>query len=64
MEDNRKAPERGLRRSFEGNRLEEELWAMAYEHIWPAVQRSPKRRSEVVRRQERSTDKTLIARRA
>jgi len=40
MEDNRTAPERALQRRFEANRLEDQLWALAYEHVWPQIRRS------------------------
>jgi len=42
MEDNRRAPERTFQRRFETNRLEEQLWSMAYEQIWPVLRRSLK----------------------
>jgi hypothetical protein len=40
MEDNRNVPERSLRRRFEAHRLEDQLWALAYEHVWPVIRRS------------------------
>jgi hypothetical protein len=64
MEDNRKSPERSVQRSFECTRLEEQLWAMAYEELWPVVQRSLRERRELPRRRERSSGETRIARRA
>ena len=64
MEDNRKAAERALRCSFEGHRLEEQLWAMAYECLWPVVRGSLKKRAELSQRREGTSSKTQIARRA
>ena len=39
MEGNRKKRDLSVRRCFEGNRLEEEIWAVAYEEVWPVVRR-------------------------
>lgn len=42
MEGSQKARnlrEMSVRRGFEGNRLEELVWAMAYEEVWPIVRR-------------------------
>jgi hypothetical protein len=40
MEDNRKSDERRLRRCYQCNRLEEELWAMAYGEVWPLIRKA------------------------
>jgi hypothetical protein len=40
MEGKRKAGHRSLRRCYQGSRLEDQLWAMAYEHVWPLVCRA------------------------
>jgi hypothetical protein len=40
MGNARKRRERRLERCFEGSRLEEELWELAYEQIWPQIRRS------------------------
>jgi len=40
MEDNRNTREQSLRRCYECNRLEEQLWNAAYEQIWPVIRRS------------------------
>jgi hypothetical protein len=64
MEDNRKASERTLRRRFEGNRLEEQLWSMAYEQIWPVIRRSLKRRVEQRLRCQGASTRENVARRA
>jgi len=40
MEDNRKSDERRLRRCYQCNRLEEELWAMAYGEVWPLIRKT------------------------
>ena len=39
MEDTPKRGERRLRRTFERHRLEDELWDLAYEALWPQVRR-------------------------
>lgn len=39
MEDERKARECKLKRCYECNRLEDQLWNMAYQQIWPLVRR-------------------------
>ena len=45
MEDKRQDTARRLGRVFETNRLEEQLWARAYEEVWPIIWRSLKRAS-------------------
>lgn len=40
MEDNRNSGERRLRRCYQCNRLEDELWAMAYGEVWPLICRA------------------------
>ena len=40
MEDNRKSGERGLRRRYQSSRFEEELWAIAYEQLWPLIRKA------------------------
>jgi hypothetical protein len=40
MEDDRKSGERRLRRCYQCNRLEDELWAMAYGEVWPLIRRA------------------------
>ena len=40
MEDNRRIREQTLRRTYQCQRLEEELWTAAYEQIWPVCRRS------------------------
>jgi hypothetical protein len=64
MEDNRKISERTRQRDFECNRLEEQLWTMAYEQVWPVIHRSLKRATELRQRREGSNPKSHIARRA
>jgi hypothetical protein len=64
MEDNRKVPERSLLRCFERSRLEEHLWTMAYEQIWPVVRKSLKRRTDAQQRRQGAKTTNTIARRA
>jgi hypothetical protein len=40
MEGNRRKRDLPVRRGFEGNRLEEEIWAVAYEEVWPVLWRA------------------------
>lgn len=39
MEDRQRTGERRLEHCYQCNRLEDELWAMAYEQIWPVTKR-------------------------
>jgi hypothetical protein len=64
MEDKRKAPERTLQRHFECSRLEDQLWAMAYEQIWPVVRKSLKRSAGPGRQAREPSSEAHIARRA
>lgn len=56
MEGNRKKRDLPVRRRFEGNRLEEEIWAVAYEEVWPVVRRiaGQNRRDRSQREEERA----------
>lgn len=36
-------PRRAVRRRHEGCRLEEQLWILAFEELWPVVSRSTRR---------------------
>jgi hypothetical protein len=40
MERRRNACQRRLSREYESNRLEEQVWAMAYELLWPLLRRA------------------------
>lgn len=40
MEGKRKTRDRRLKRCYQCSRLEDQLWAMAYEHVWPLVRRA------------------------
>jgi len=39
MAGDRRLSERAVERGFERSRLEDQLWAAAYEQIWPVVRR-------------------------
>ena len=39
MEDKRNCKGRQISRRYEPNRVEEEVWALAYEQVWPLVRR-------------------------
>ena len=64
MEDNRRAPERTLQRCFETNRLEEQLWTMAYDRVWPVLRRRCQRAKELRPRRAETRTAHPIARRA
>ncbi len=40
MEDKHKSGERKLQRCYQCNRFEEELWALAYEEVWPLIRKA------------------------
>jgi hypothetical protein len=63
MEDRRRR-QRTLQRRFEGNRLEDQLWTMAYEEICPVIRRSTKREHEGSQRRPRTGGKATAAVRA
>jgi hypothetical protein len=53
MEGNLKKRNLPVRRGFEGNRLEEEIWAVAYEEVWPVIRRPLRQNQcEQLRREE------------
>ncbi len=39
MEGRQRTGERELKHCYQCSRLEDELWAMAYEQVWPLVRR-------------------------
>lgn len=40
MEGRTESEDRRLKRCYQCNRLEDQLWAMAYEHVCPVVRRA------------------------
>lgn len=42
MADDRKTQDRPVHRGYECHRLEEQLWFLAYEQVWPVIRRNPK----------------------
>ena len=66
MEGKGECQHRRVRRCFEMHRLEEELWALAYEHLWPQLRRAvPKDRGVTEGSSRTPIQKTTnIARRA
>lgn len=40
MEDRRESPVRPVCRCYQCHRLEEQLWALAYEQVWPVIRRA------------------------
>ena len=40
MEDRRESQERTLCRCYQCHRLEEQLWALAYEQVWPVIRKA------------------------
>ena len=66
MADNPNSPARLVKRCSEGHRLEEQVWTMAYEQLWPAIRRRhnrPTADADTARRQHAGTT-TPTARRA
>ena len=57
MEEHGKARECKLKRCYECNRLQDELWNMAYEQVWPLVRRALARQQSEQERawQEKNT---------
>jgi hypothetical protein len=64
MADTRSAPTRCVHRCFERSRLEDQVWTLAYETVWPVVRRSLQRRLAPPRQQVRSDSQNPLARRA
>jgi hypothetical protein len=64
MEDKRRALERPLQRALETNRLEDQLWTLAYERVWPVLRRRCQRASVLQPRRRASATAQPIARRA
>jgi len=66
MEGKAKARDRRLKRCYQCNRLEDQLWAMAYEHVWPVVRRAwaQKQREQNPFGREETTSASSLARRA
>jgi len=58
-----RTPERAFQRCFEPSRLQEELWALAYERIWPVL-RKPSQAHAQKRGHDRASRSTPLARRA
>ena len=42
MADIRKTPQRPVRRSSECHRLEDQLWSLAYQVLWPVIRKKTK----------------------
>jgi hypothetical protein len=42
MADDRKTQDRPVLRSFERHRLEEQLWSLAFHHVWSVIRKKPK----------------------
>jgi hypothetical protein len=59
-----KTPERAVQHCFEPNRLQEQLWALAYEHIWPVLRKPLKRSQTPQRGKGRARRSSHFARRA
>ena len=46
MDGDQRTKDRSLQRSYEGSRVEDELWVLAYERLWPLMRRPLTRRHE------------------
>jgi hypothetical protein len=66
MEGRRASRQRALTRCYHGNRLEDQLWATAYEQVWPVIRRALTRRNADDARSaaDRADMATGVARRA
>jgi len=64
MEDNRRGSARPLQRCCEGHRLEEQLWSIAYDQIWPVLRRSLNVSVEARRTRRGKIGTKKVARRA
>jgi hypothetical protein len=66
MEGSQKGMRPILKRGYEGNRLEEEIWALAYEQVWPLIRRERRQRRPISQAEvyEPSPSSTSVARRA
>jgi hypothetical protein len=42
MADDRKTQDRPVQRSYERHRLEEQLWSLAYQYVWPVIRKASK----------------------
>lgn len=61
MEDEGTVNQRRVMRCYECNRLEEEVWRLAYEQVWPVVRKTLKDQSQSVGGGEVSPPRILIA---
>jgi hypothetical protein len=66
MDGKRRGVRRSLRRACEPNRLEEQVWTLAYEQIWPLVRKVLRNDKPVVLEEpaQRLAETAGIARRA
>lgn len=64
MEGKRNSEGRRISRCHEANRLEEQLWALAYEQVWPLIRRAvtENRRALRPKAAEPANDLVIIAR--
>lgn len=56
MADDRKRQDRPVRRVFQGHRLEEQLWSLAYQYLWPGIHQ----RAGGAKKQPRLYEKTRL----
>lgn len=66
MDGKRRLLRRRIERRFEGSRLEDEVWALAYEQIWPLLRKIVNHLRPVPQNKshQRARGKATIARRA
>ncbi len=64
MEGQGKSSGRPLKRCYQRNRLEDQLWVTAYEYVWPLVRRSLCGSARVERLRDRIAAASRMARRA
>lgn len=66
MADGQQAQDRPVHRCYQRHRLEEQLWSLAYQQVWPVIRGKPKASGAQTNQQhgERVRGTSPIARRA
>lgn len=57
MDGKRNSRDRSVSRRCETNRLEDELWTLAYEHVWPLVRKVLNQNSSSPRNESQAAPK-------
>jgi hypothetical protein len=66
MADDRRTRDRRVQRSCECHRLEDQLWSLAYQQLWPVIRKQPKAKGTPTNQRhcERPSPTSQILRRA